>query len=66
MYLEGAAQAENTVVGLLGLEALEGGVDNVVLLGEQIIGPVRQSVSSGPCASQDPPFCHSLHPMHPR
>jgi len=66
MYLEGAAQTEDTVVGLLGLEALQGGVNNVVLLREQVIGPVRQSVSSGLWASQHPPFCHSLHPMHPK
>jgi hypothetical protein len=45
VYLKSAAQAEDTVVGLLGIEALEGGVDNVVLLGEQVVGPVRQSVS---------------------
>lgn len=56
MYLESAAQTEDTVVGLLGSETLEGGVDNVVLLGEQVIGPVRQSVSSGPCASHKPHF----------
>jgi hypothetical protein len=41
-------------------------VDNVVLLGEQVIGPVRHSVSSGPCASQHALFCQSVHPMHPR
>lgn len=41
MYLHGASQAEDAVVGLLGLEALEGGLDNVVLFGEQVIGPVR-------------------------
>ena len=52
MYLERAAQAEDTVVGLLGLEALKSGVDNVVLLGEQVVGPVRQSVSSGSRASK--------------
>lgn len=51
MYLEGAAQTEDTVVGLLGAEALEGGVDDVVLLGEQVISPVRQAVSSNPDAS---------------
>ena len=45
VYLESAAQAEDTIVGLLGVEALEGGVHNVVLLGEQVVGPVRQSVS---------------------
>jgi hypothetical protein len=45
VYLESAAQAEDAVVGLLGVEALEGGVHNVVLLGEQVVGPVRQSVS---------------------
>lgn len=51
VYLESAAQAEDTVVGLLGVEALESGVHNVVLLGEQVVGPVRQSVSSGPWTS---------------
>ena len=42
-YLHSAAQAEDAVVCVLGLKALEGGLDNVVLLGEQVIGPVRQS-----------------------
>jgi hypothetical protein len=46
IYLHGASYAEDAVVGLLGLEALEGGLDNVVLLGEQVIGPVRQSASA--------------------
>ena len=45
VYLESAAQAKDTVVGLLGVKALESGVHNVVLLGEQVVGPVRQSVS---------------------
>lgn len=47
-YLHGAAQTEDAVVGLLRLEALEGGLDNVVLLGEQVIGPVRQSALAHP------------------
>jgi hypothetical protein len=42
-YLHGAAQPEDTVVGLLWLEALKCGLDNVVLFGEQVVGPVRQS-----------------------
>lgn len=67
MYLESAAQAEDTVVGLLGVEALESGVDDIVLLGEQVIGPVRQSVSSGPSTTEMLPFCPrriQLHPTH--
>lgn len=59
MYLESATQAENAVVGLLGAEALERSVDDVVLLGEQVIGPVRQSVSSDPGPSPPP----SLFPV---
>jgi hypothetical protein len=42
-YLHGATQPEDAVVGLLWLEALECGLDNVVLFGEQVVGPVRQS-----------------------
>jgi len=42
-YLHGTAQAEDAVVGLLWREALEGGLDDVVLFGENVIGPVRQS-----------------------
>lgn len=39
-YLEGAADAEDAVVGLLGRQTLEGELDYVVLLGEDVIGPV--------------------------
>lgn len=42
MYLHSTSQAEDTVVGRLGLEALQCGLNGVVLLGEQVIGPVRQ------------------------
>jgi hypothetical protein len=45
-YLEGPTQTEDTVVGLLGSETLEGGLDSVVLLGEQVIGPVQQLPSA--------------------
>lgn len=41
MYLHGAAQAEDAVVGFLGLQTLERSGNDVVLLGEQVIGPVR-------------------------
>lgn len=41
-YLHGAAQAEDAVVCLLGSEALEGLLDDVVLLGDQVIGPAKQ------------------------
>lgn len=45
-YLEGSAETEDTVVGLLGTKTLEGGLDGVVLLGEQVIGPVQQFPSA--------------------
>lgn len=48
--MHSAAQAEHTVVGGLGLEALEGGLYGIVLLGKQVIGPVRQFVSAHPSA----------------
>jgi len=49
MYLHSAAQTEDAVVCVLGLEALEGGLHNVVLFGEQVIGPVKQSaLAHGP------------------
>jgi hypothetical protein len=41
-YMHGAAQSEDAVVCLLGPEALEGGLHNVVLFGEDVVGPVRQ------------------------
>jgi hypothetical protein len=37
-YLECAAQTEDTVVGVLGTEALEGVLDDVVLLGQEVVG----------------------------
>ena len=37
--LECSADAEDTVVGLLGRETLEGLLDDVVLLGDQVISP---------------------------
>lgn len=37
-YLEGAAEAENAVVGLLGREALDGLENNVGLLWDQVVG----------------------------
>jgi hypothetical protein len=47
-YLEGAAQAENTVVGLLGSETLEGVLDDVVLLGQEVVGAQTElPVASG-------------------
>ena len=46
MYLEGAADAEDAVVGVLGRETLEGELDYVVLLGEDIIGPAEQAASA--------------------
>jgi hypothetical protein len=58
MYLHSAAQTEDTVVCFLGLEALEGGLHNVVLLGEQVIGPVRQSALAHPAIS--PNVCHNV------
>jgi hypothetical protein len=42
MYLHGAAQTEDAVVGFLGLQTLECSRNDVVLLGEQVIGPVRK------------------------
>ena len=39
--LEGAAQAVDAVVGLLGREALQGLDDLLVLLDDQVVGPVR-------------------------
>lgn len=44
-YLEGPADTEDAVVGLLGGETLDGSLDGVVLLGDQVIGSV--SVSHG-------------------
>lgn len=43
MYLHSAAQTEDAVVCVLRLKALEGGLHNVVLFGEQVIGPVKHS-----------------------
>ena len=37
--LECSADAEDTVVGLLGRETLKGLLDDVVLLGDQVISP---------------------------
>lgn len=59
MYLESSAQTEDTVIGLLGSETLEGVLDGVVLLGEQIIGPVhhsRQPIDSLPAISRPAAF----------
>jgi hypothetical protein len=44
-YLEGPADTEDAVVGLLGGETLDGSLNGVVLLGDQVIGSV--SVSHG-------------------
>jgi hypothetical protein len=41
-YLHGAAQSVDAIVGVLGLQALEGGLHDVVLLGEQVVGSVKQ------------------------
>jgi hypothetical protein len=40
MYLHGAAQTEDAVVGFLGLQTLERSRNDIVLLWEQVIGPV--------------------------
>lgn len=40
-YLEGAAEAEDAVVGLLGREALDGLENDVGLLGDEVIGSVN-------------------------
>lgn len=42
MYLHGTAQAEDAVVCLLGSEALESLLDDIVLFGDQVIGPAKQ------------------------
>lgn len=47
-YLHGAAQTEDAVVCLLGSEALEGLLDDIVLLGDQVIGPAKQ-LALAPC-----------------
>lgn len=44
--LEGAAHAEDTVVGLLGREALEGEKDDIGLFGDQVIGSVGKEKRS--------------------
>jgi hypothetical protein len=44
-YLEGAAQAEHAVVSLLRRETFDGLLDDIALLGNQIIGPRKKSVS---------------------
>ena len=46
IYLHGTAQTEDAVVGILGLKALQSGLDEVVLLGEQVIGPAGQFTSA--------------------
>lgn len=38
-YLESSAQTEDTVVGFLWSETLQGSLHDIVLLGEQVIGP---------------------------
>lgn len=58
-YLHGAAQTEDAVVCILGLEAPEGVLHNVVLLGEQVIGPVRQSALAHPSLSPCVPWFFS-------
>jgi hypothetical protein len=64
MYLHSTAQTEDAVVCVLGLEALEGSLHNVVLLGEQVIGPVCQCAlahaSMHMCTC--PSICHSFPP----
>jgi hypothetical protein len=60
VYLHSAAQAEDTVVCFLGLEALEGGLHNVVLLGEQVIGPVKQYTLAH--SAMVPNICHYFSP----
>jgi hypothetical protein len=44
-YLERPAKAEDAIVGLFGRQALEGELDDVVLLGNQVIGSVTDPVS---------------------
>ena len=44
-YLESTAQAEDTVVGFLGRQTLEGELDGVVLLGDQVIGSAEEQTS---------------------
>lgn len=42
MYLHSAAETEDAVVCLLGSEALESLLDDIVLFGDQVIGPAKQ------------------------
>lgn len=44
--LEGSAETEDTIVGLLGRETLDGSLDDVVLLGDQVIVSGMRSVLS--------------------
>ena len=51
-YLEGAAEAEDAVVGLLGREALDGLEDDVGLFWDQVVGSVgRLSAFASPWLS---------------
>lgn len=44
--LHGAAEAEDSVVALLGREALEGEGDGLVLLGDEVVGSAREGERS--------------------
>lgn len=58
IYLHSTAQTEHAVIGFLGPKSLQGGLDNVVLLGEQIIGPVRQLALAHPDTQHG--VCHGV------
>lgn len=60
-YLESSAQTEDTVVGFLWSETLQGGLNYVVLLGEQVIGPASQIPSAHHSTIGHIPHCLLLY-----
>jgi hypothetical protein len=58
--LESSAQTEDTVVGFLWSETLQGSLHDIVLLGEQVIGPQTELPVAGGVAV---PVGQRLHPL---
>jgi hypothetical protein len=63
MYLESTSQAVHAVVGLLRWQALEGELDNLVLLGDQIIGSAECRMLARPSMALQ--YCRNINATCP-